>query len=145
MSRIVIIDDEPVLRLTFRVMLEDEGHEVWDAENGRVGLAICRQCKPDLVLTDMIMPEQEGTETLRQLRQEFPALPVIAMSGAAPTRPEHCPQDQKNLRFVMKPLDKPTLTRLIKEMLSNSHKRGEHLASMRLGQPTTVHPLSVFE
>ena len=60
MSRILIIDDEPVLRLTLRYFLEQAGHEIWDAENGRVGVEICRSAHPDLVVTDIMMPEQEG-------------------------------------------------------------------------------------
>ena len=81
MSRILVIDDEPVLRLTLRYLLEQEGHQVWDAENGRVGVDICRSEHPDLVITDIVMPGEDGIQLARQLRAQQPALNVILISG----------------------------------------------------------------
>lgn len=115
MARIVVIDDEPVLRLTFRYILEQVGHQVWDAENGRVGVEICRTAHPDLVITDMIMPEQEGLETVEILSREFPGMPIIAMSGAGAESPD--PANER-VQFVVKPLDRPVLLNLVEQMIS---------------------------
>lgn len=81
MADIVIIDDEPMVRLTLRGMLEYAGHEVREAGDGREGLALCDEQCPDIVITDIIMPEQEGIETIRALRRDLPHVRVIAISG----------------------------------------------------------------
>jgi len=81
MARILIVDDEDLVRWTARQILELSGHEVGEANNGRQGVQMCRQMTPDLVITDIIMPEQEGIETITQLRAEWPTLKIIAISG----------------------------------------------------------------
>ncbi len=82
LRRILIADDDPALRRLIRLWLEGAGFEVEEAENGREALSKARESKPDLVVTDLVMPEQEGLETIPKLRAEFPDLPVIAVSGA---------------------------------------------------------------
>lgn len=85
MARILIIDDEELVRFTLRKMFQHTGHEVTEAENGRQGLDL-HQAKPfDLVVTDIIMPEQEGVETILELRRDYPQLPIIAISGGGRT------------------------------------------------------------
>lgn len=81
--RILVVDDEEGARLAIRRMLESAGYEVLEAANGRVALTICREQRVDLVITDIFMPEQEGMETIRALRREFPGMGVIAVSGRA--------------------------------------------------------------
>jgi len=120
MSRILIIDDEPVLRITLRYLLEQEGHEVWAAENGRVGVEICRSERPDLVITDIMMPEQEGVATFEILQEEFPQLPVIAMSGAQAPKTIRTAEASGKLSYVMKPVDTSSLFRLIQRVLTKS-------------------------
>jgi DNA-binding NtrC family response regulator len=119
MPRIVVIDDEPVLRLTFRHILEGAGHQVWAAENGRVGLDVCREASPDLVITDMMMPEQEGVETLAILHDEFPSLPVIAMSGGGVMLTAE-QQKEWNVHYVVKPLERPRLLGLVDDVLKET-------------------------
>lgn len=81
MTRILIIDDEPAVRMTIRQILEHAGYQVAAAENGAVGLAVIRAGGVDLVITDVLMPEMEGLETVMAVRREFPAIKLIAMSG----------------------------------------------------------------
>lgn len=83
MARILVIDDERELRGVVVRFLVADGHEVVAAANGREGLQAVRREVPNLVLTDIIMPEQEGVETIIALRREFPDLPIIAMSGGS--------------------------------------------------------------
>lgn len=83
MPRILIIDDDDGLRRMLVQMLERSGYEVADAGNGRAGLERLRRGGIDLVVTDLIMPEQEGLETIMSIRQEFPGMKVVAMSGGA--------------------------------------------------------------
>lgn len=62
-------------------VLEKAGHEVRDAANGRVALELYRQEPGDLIITDLVMPEKEGLESIRELRRLNPAVKIIAISG----------------------------------------------------------------
>ena len=81
MVKVLVVDDEELVRLTLRQMLESEGHDVLEARNGREAVAIQNKTPADIVLTDIIMPEQEGIETIIQLRRQAPNLRIIAISG----------------------------------------------------------------
>ena len=63
------------------VILQRAWHEVTVAENGKIGMNRFKAGGADLIITDLVMPEQEGVETIMQLRQQHPDLPIIAMSG----------------------------------------------------------------
>jgi len=81
MANILVIDDvELVLKTTERV-LSNAGHAVTCETRGRKAIALLEQTSFDLVITDILMPDMDGTEIVLQLRQDFPELPVIAMSG----------------------------------------------------------------
>jgi len=82
---VLVIDDDPVARMTVRAILEDEGYSVTCAEDGRRGVAVFRKLRPDLVVTDIIMPEKEGIETILELRSIWPKGPIIAISGGGRT------------------------------------------------------------
>lgn len=81
MAKILVVDDEELVRLTLRQMLEAEGHEIMEARNGREALSIHTSTPADLVLTDIIMPEQEGIEMIIQLRRKDPQVKIVAISG----------------------------------------------------------------
>jgi two-component system chemotaxis response regulator CheY len=83
MARILVIDDDSLIRETLRRMLEGAGHEVAEAEDGAAGLKAVSAQRPDLVVTDIYMPGKEGIETIRELRQIVPGLKIIAMSGSS--------------------------------------------------------------
>lgn len=84
MARLLLIEDDDRLREVIATTLVQAGHEVRQADNGRRGVELFLLASADLVLTDLIMPDQEGIETIRTLRRHFPALPIVAMSGSAP-------------------------------------------------------------
>ena len=86
MPRILVIDDEELARFTIREILEGAGFEVDEAENGRIGVEKQQATPFDLIITDIIMPEKEGVETIIDLKQEFPSLKIIAISGGGRTR-----------------------------------------------------------
>lgn len=83
--RVLLIDDEQMVRKIVRKMLERSGHQVTEAENGRLGLEQLKTDRFDLVITDIIMPEMEGVETLMTVREQYPDVKVIAMSGGGRT------------------------------------------------------------
>ncbi len=81
MARVLVIDDEPDMRAFLQETLEAAGYGVMLAEDGEEGVKQYRAAPADLVITDLFMPKQEGLETIRQLRREFPESRIIAMSG----------------------------------------------------------------
>jgi DNA-binding response OmpR family regulator len=88
MAKILVFDDEPSILLMIKKMLEKEGHEVDLALNGRDGMELFEKIKPDLVITDIIMPYKEGLETILELRKKYPELLIIAISGGGRIGPD---------------------------------------------------------
>jgi CheY-like chemotaxis protein len=82
MAKILVIDDDSAVRETIVQILECEGYRVLAAANGRAGLDLFRSEQPDLVITDMIMPEQLGADTMSAIKREQPDAKIIAMSGS---------------------------------------------------------------
>ena len=81
MTRILVIDDDtPVRELTCR-MLAREGYEIAEAENGEQGIKIFRNQPFDLIITDLVMPVKDGINTILEIRQMTPDLPILAVSG----------------------------------------------------------------
>jgi DNA-binding response OmpR family regulator len=81
MARILLIDDDDPLRTVMARAIQRGGHEVIEAVDGRQGVELFHATEVDLVITDLIMPGQEGVETIVQLRRARPSLPIIAISG----------------------------------------------------------------
>jgi DNA-binding NtrC family response regulator len=81
MTRILIIDDNASIRDILRQALERAGHEVVEASDGRVGIEYQRTLPAEVIITDILMPEQEGFKTIRELQRDFPTTGIIAMSG----------------------------------------------------------------
>jgi DNA-binding response OmpR family regulator len=70
MARILVVDDHVEIREALEAILEDDGHEVIQAENGRVAIDQARLNQPDVILLDIAMPELDGLETLRRLKAD---------------------------------------------------------------------------
>jgi DNA-binding response OmpR family regulator len=85
MARILIIDDEADLRTILRDILEVQGYEVIEASNGREGLQRYLLAPMDLVITDLLMPEHEGMETIQAMRRVNPQIKIIAITGGGQT------------------------------------------------------------
>jgi len=81
MAKILIVDDDPVVRTIIRILLERAGHRVVAAGDGRNGLAIFEADAFDLVLLDIFMPGMDGIETMRSVHRRQPHLPIVVISG----------------------------------------------------------------
>jgi CheY-like chemotaxis protein len=81
MARILVIDDDAASRAAFRRLLTQSGYDVMEAANGKEGLQCLAEGLPDVLLVDIFMPEQDGIETIRRVRQAFPHVPIVALSG----------------------------------------------------------------
>ena len=78
---VLLVDDEPNIRLVLSAILEQAGYRVVVAEDGFMALRKIQEEKPDLVVTDLRMPNMNGFELLTVLRSRFPEIPTIAVSG----------------------------------------------------------------
>jgi len=79
--RILLVDDEDALREAGKKLLEAHGYEVLGADDGFEGLAALKQSLPDLIISDLQMPNMNGFEFLSVVRRRFPTIPVIVISG----------------------------------------------------------------
>jgi len=81
MAHILLIEDEQQVRGLLRETLEQEGHEVVECKDGTEGLRNYKKGLTDLVILDVLLPEKDGFETLRELKQQDPQVNVLAISG----------------------------------------------------------------
>ncbi len=118
MAKILVIDDAKFTRTMLKKMLAELGHETIEAENGREGLEKISSEAPDIVLTDILMPEMEGTELLALLRETNMDVNVIVISAnIQDTVKDQC----MNLgvsEFFGKPPDKEKLKKAIEGILN---------------------------
>ena len=118
---ILVIDDEESIRLLLRTLLEFEGYMVLEASDGIKGQRLYRNNPTDLVITDLIMPEKEGIETIRDLRREFPDIKIIAISGGGRIGPESYLKMARGLgalRTLRKPFDRKSLLDAVEEVIT---------------------------
>ena len=81
MSHILVIEDDEFFRDTLVQMLQKEGHKVTASHDGAKALELLERTKPDLILTDILMPNMDGMEFIMELSRQSNNTPVIAMSG----------------------------------------------------------------
>jgi len=81
MKHIMVIDDDEAIRDLLKAILEREGYEVTSAADGKEAIRLFRRNPSDLIITDIIMPQQEGLKTISDLRREHPEVRIIAISG----------------------------------------------------------------
>lgn len=121
MSRILIIDDETAIAMMLKKMVEKAGYEAKTAANGNDGLALFESFRPDLLITDIVMPEKEGLELIFELRRKNPELKIIAISGGGRFQYEGYLNSAKHLganKVFQKPLDLKELMSSISELLN---------------------------
>jgi DNA-binding response OmpR family regulator len=80
-ARILVIDDEDMIRDMLREIFEQEGHEVSEAGNGKVGVENYKQKPADLIITDINMPEKDGFQTIQELKAIQPDVKIVALTG----------------------------------------------------------------
>jgi DNA-binding response OmpR family regulator len=84
--KILVIDDDHMVRYALSRILQRSGYDVVTASDGKRGMELVREELPDMVITDIIMPEQEGIETIGLLRHQYPQMKIIAISGGGRIR-----------------------------------------------------------
>jgi DNA-binding response OmpR family regulator len=125
--RVLIIEDDQSLRETLAYALESRGYKVVQAINGHDGVEQFRREPADIVITDIVMPEKDGTSTVAELRRDFPGLGIIAISGARASSALYL-KLAKYLganRTLEKPFALPALFDIVEEVLVETGKREE--------------------
>jgi len=88
MSQILLVDDDVQVRKMLKITLERAGYEVFEAADGNEAVAVFNREAIDLVITDIVMPEKEGIETIMELKTVDPGVRIIAISGGGRINPE---------------------------------------------------------
>jgi CheY-like chemotaxis protein len=120
MQTILLIEDDSQTRKLLKRMLNSAGYNVHEAADGREGVRLFEQNPADLVITDLVMPEQEGIETIRLLKQIVADVKIIAISGGGRIGPENYLSMAERLgaqRSLKKPIKREDLLTAVKEVL----------------------------
>ena len=125
-ARVLVIDDEPAIRDTLRMILEYEGHEVVLAGSGQEGLALAEREPPDLVFLDIKMPGMDGLEVLTRLRAQNETVPVVMVSAHGTATSALEAGRLGAFRFIEKPLSKDYVLDAVREGTELSSLRTEN-------------------
>lgn len=121
MDSVLIIEDDEFVQNMLKQTFERAGYDVATASDGRIGIKLYKSKPFDVVITDLIMPEMEGIETISQLRKSNPDVKVIAISGGGRNSPDdylHLAKKMGATRTFTKPLDRNKLLDAVKELIS---------------------------
>ncbi len=126
MAKILLVDDDCQVRAMLKLTLEREGHQVVEAENGVEAVAKYQPDAIDLVITDIVMPEKEGIETIMELRSMDPLVKIIAISGGGRINPDDYLNWARRfgVRFTFtKPVAREQLRDAIDELMGTGSKQ----------------------
>lgn len=121
MATILIIDDDVQLNAMLKQFLERQGYSVITASDGNEGIELFHKHKPDLIITDLIMPVKEGIETIAELAKESPGTKIIAISGGGRLKPDSyltLAETFGAIRSFTKPIDREKLLVAVADLLS---------------------------
>src|SRR6266545_7045370 len=117
-GKILVVDDDPEVRMATRDFLSSKGYEVAAAEGGREAIRLIEASPPDVVLLDVAMPDMNGMETLRRIVATHPAMPVIMVTANADIEITSKVLQLGAADYVPKPFDLDYLDQAINIQLS---------------------------
>ena len=134
MGSILIVDDEEDIRDALTMVLESAGYDVRVASNGNEAVELQREQPADLIITDIIMPGKDGVSTIKEIRQEFPGIRIIAISGGGGVQPvEYVPEAITTTAYLAaakeagadmaftKPFEREDLIQAINDLFAKAH------------------------
>jgi len=125
--KILLVEDDRITRLKLKRWLQELNCEVIEASNGNEGIDLYHDQRPDLVITDIIMPEKDGIQMLLELQREYSDLNFFFISGVGEKEPgEYLPQVENIgvLRTFVKPIDKDELLAAVVECFPEAKPSG---------------------
>jgi DNA-binding response OmpR family regulator len=117
--RIMVVDDNEDMRSMLKLCLEADGFDVDVARNGQLALERLQEQPADVVVTDLFMPDQDGIETILELRKRFPQVRIVAMSGWTSSEGSdylRVAREIGALETLRKPFDPQELSRLLRAL-----------------------------
>ncbi len=120
MKQILLIDDDAAARFLVSDILQEQGYSVTTADNGKEGLLLLDQESPDLVITDIIMPDMDGIEVIMQLKRSYPDGKIIALSAGGSISSDKYLDLAKGLgaqKVLTKPVDHQVLIDTVRELI----------------------------
>jgi len=141
MTRVLVIDDEPPIRLLCRVNLEAEGMEVLEASDGPTGLEMARNDEPDVILLDVMMPGLDGWQVAEELidGERTNAIPIVFLTARAEARDRARGLDLGGIDYVTKPFNPVELAPLVRELIARVE--GGEREELRRGKLTELRKL----
>jgi DNA-binding NarL/FixJ family response regulator len=136
MPHILLVDDEPGLRQAVQAYLEDSGFTVTTAANAQVAWELLQQQKPDLVVSDIMMPQVSGYEFLQQLRQDvrFQHLPVVFLTARGMTKDRIAGFRAGVDGYIPKPFDPEELVAVIENLLRKQEPQPTEMMAQELAE-----------
>lgn len=123
MANILVVDDQKEIRTLIERILVRENHSIYQAADGNEGLAVFETESIDLIITDLLMPEKEGMEMIKQIRKTHPAIKIIAISGGGIVDSAtylHVASILGANKTISKPFKAADLIAAVNELLQNS-------------------------
>jgi CheY-like chemotaxis protein len=123
MGRIMVVEDDKSVRELLREILKRAGHDVMAAGNGKEALSLYKKSPADLIITNILMPEKEGLETIQELRRENPDIKIIAISGGGQIGPADYLEVARRfgaMRTFSKPFDRKELLKAVDDLLEEA-------------------------
>jgi CheY-like chemotaxis protein len=123
---ILVVEDDPVMRPRIGLVLRNAGHTAIESEDAVAATEILGQQRVDLIITDVVMPKKDGLEFIREVRQRWPALPIIAVSGGGDHLDgTYCLKVARSLgaaATLAKPFEEEKLLEVIAEVMARPAK-----------------------
>lgn len=109
--RVLITDDDRITRMLIKLLLEKEGYEVLEGENGRQAVEIARRERPDLLIIDLLMPEMDGYQAIERIRRDvsLATLPVMVLTAEDGPGIEHRVLEMGADDYIIKPFEQAVL------------------------------------
>jgi two-component system alkaline phosphatase synthesis response regulator PhoP len=132
-KKILVVEDEPGIRLSLSDELESAGYEVFTAENGERALAAAEREKPDLIVLDLMMPVLDGTEVCKRLRMRGDRTPIIMLTVRDKEIDKVLGLELGADDYMTKPFSLRELTARVKAVLRRAEEKPSHLGVVRFG------------
>jgi DNA-binding response OmpR family regulator len=118
-AKILVVDDDPHLRMLLRDHFSSKGHVVLEASDGAEAFAVAEKEMPHLILMDLVMPGVYGSSAAQRLHDYWRTskIPIVVMSAFTDEPVKGLLRENKNLRFLRKPFDLGSLDKLVEELL----------------------------
>jgi phosphoserine phosphatase RsbU/P len=118
-GKVLIIEDDPQLRMTLTAYLEDSGYTIFEAVDGLEGLEVFTENRPEIVLTDLRMPKMDGFAVITRIKELSPTTPVIAFTGTGDSLAADNALHLGARECLFKPIDLSILEAAVKMQLNS--------------------------